>query len=186
MRNYRMNAKIHNFSTSSHVQCWTTQAQLPNFTFVALYSRRLWCCATFWKCKCGAQDPQNLNAVPDFQIMNSVSSYSQNINATQGFQNVNTARGSHNMNAKSFPKCKRCPKFPNREHCTHFSFSKCECVNHGVYKNGKIKIPDFFQTCFLFFFVNLYNYTGVSKSHLLLSLNARAKSLAISPSHYFV
>ncbi len=38
LRNYRINAKIHNFSISLHVLGQTTQAQLPSFTFMALYS----------------------------------------------------------------------------------------------------------------------------------------------------
>ncbi len=42
LRNYRMNEKIHNFSINLHVLDWTTQAQLASFTFMALYSRRLW------------------------------------------------------------------------------------------------------------------------------------------------
>ncbi len=37
-----MNAKIHHFSVRLHVLGRTTQAQLPSFTFMALYSRRLW------------------------------------------------------------------------------------------------------------------------------------------------
>ncbi len=42
LRNYRINAKIHNCSRRLHVLGWTTQAQLPNFTFVASYYTRLW------------------------------------------------------------------------------------------------------------------------------------------------
>ncbi len=45
LRNYRMNVKIHHFSIRLHVLGRTTQAQLPSFTFMALYSRRLW----YWK-----------------------------------------------------------------------------------------------------------------------------------------
>ncbi len=41
-RNYRMNAKVHNFSIRLHVLSRTTQAQFPSFTFMALYSRRPW------------------------------------------------------------------------------------------------------------------------------------------------
>ncbi len=37
-----MNAKILNFSISLRVLGRTMQAQLPSFTFMALYSRRLW------------------------------------------------------------------------------------------------------------------------------------------------
>ncbi len=37
-RNYRINAKIHNFSIRLHVLGWTTQVQLPSFTFMALNS----------------------------------------------------------------------------------------------------------------------------------------------------
>ncbi len=40
LRNYKINAKIHNFSI--RLQDWTTQAELPSFTFVALHSSRLW------------------------------------------------------------------------------------------------------------------------------------------------
>ncbi len=41
LRNYRMNAKIHPFSIRLHVLGRPMQAQLPSFTFIALYSRRL-------------------------------------------------------------------------------------------------------------------------------------------------
>ncbi len=37
-----MNAKIHHFSIRLHVLGRTMQAQLTSFTFMALYSRRLW------------------------------------------------------------------------------------------------------------------------------------------------
>ncbi len=42
-----MNTKIHHFSIRLHVLGRTTQAQLPSFTFIVLYSRRRWsgtCC----------------------------------------------------------------------------------------------------------------------------------------------
>ncbi len=42
LRNYRMNAKIYHFSVRLHVLGYTTQSQLPSFTFMALYSGRLW------------------------------------------------------------------------------------------------------------------------------------------------
>ncbi len=38
LRNYKMNTKIHHFSIRLHVLGRTTQAQLPSFTFIALYS----------------------------------------------------------------------------------------------------------------------------------------------------
>ncbi len=41
LRNYRMNIKFHHFSIRLHVLGRTTQAQLPRFTFMALYSRML-------------------------------------------------------------------------------------------------------------------------------------------------
>ncbi len=42
LRNYGMNAKIRHFSVRLHVLCRTAEVQLPNFTFMALYSRKLW------------------------------------------------------------------------------------------------------------------------------------------------
>ncbi len=42
MRNYGMNAKIHYSSIRLHVLGWTTQAQLPSFTFMAWNYRGLW------------------------------------------------------------------------------------------------------------------------------------------------
>ncbi len=40
LRNYRMSAKIRHFSIKLHVLGRNWQAQLPSFTFMALYSRR--------------------------------------------------------------------------------------------------------------------------------------------------
>ncbi len=42
LRNYRINVKIHRLSIRLCVLGRTTQAQLSSFTFMALYSRRLW------------------------------------------------------------------------------------------------------------------------------------------------
>ncbi len=41
LKNYRLSAKMHHFSIRLHVLGRTTQALLPNFTFMALYCRRL-------------------------------------------------------------------------------------------------------------------------------------------------
>ncbi len=42
LRNYEKNAKIHHFFIKLRVLDRTMQAQLPNFTFMASYSQRLW------------------------------------------------------------------------------------------------------------------------------------------------
>ncbi len=51
LRNYRMNAKIHRFSIRLYVLRRITLAQLPSFTFMALYPRRLWHCLVCAQCE---------------------------------------------------------------------------------------------------------------------------------------